>query len=544
MPRKPASSPTGSSSGAMPAPKRSWSALRVRSKLARSRSSLLMNTSRGRPSSAARFHAASVWASMPSTALTTTTARSTTEQRGPDLAEEVGVAGGVDDVDLDVAEHARGHGERQRHVALDLFGLEVAHGGAVVDLALPGDGAGGEEQRLGQSGLARAVVSDQGDVADAGRWVTRHPAHLPPSRSFRRATACDRCGCEPIGDGCAQPGRGPSPGSRAEGRGHRGRPRRADGTTGRWKPHGGNSRMFDGRWRHAVDRTTKPVGTALVRAGITADVLTIFGLVMSVVTAFAVGSGHLVAGIFLLFPTGLPDLFDGPVAKASGRASVRGAFFDSVADRISDAFLFGGVAWYLAARHHGEMVLLPFAILAVTSLISYQRAKAELLGLSAKGGLMERAERFILLGLVLHRRGRLRRRRFVPALWVFFGLLCATAVGPVRQRLERGRRAASAACRPGPCSPSADMDVTRRALARWREGRVGLALADLARGPRPSRRRSGAHAAVPRRAAQPLGSVAGPSRRRAVEPSGRIWRARREARPAARSGRRPASRGF
>ena len=77
---------------------------------------------------------------------------------------------------------------------------------------------------------------------------------------------------------------------------------------------------------------------------------------------------------------------------------MRGAFFDSVADRISDAFLFGGVAWYLAAHHHGEMVLLPFAILAVTSLISYQRAKAELLGLSAKGGLMERAERFILLG--------------------------------------------------------------------------------------------------------------------------------------------------
>ena len=107
MPRKPASSPTGSSSGAMPAPKRSWSAPRVRSKLARSRSSLLMNTSRGSPSSAARFQAASVWASMPSTALTTMTARSTTEQRGAHLAEEVGVARGVDDVELDVAEHAR-----------------------------------------------------------------------------------------------------------------------------------------------------------------------------------------------------------------------------------------------------------------------------------------------------------------------------------------------------------------------------------------------------------------------------------------------------
>ena len=106
--------------------------------------------------------------------------------------------------------------------------------------------------------------------------------------------------------------------------------------------------MFDGRWRHAVDRGTLPVGKALVRAHITADVITGFGLVMSVVTAVVVGSGHLLIGVALLFPTGLPDLFDGPVAKASGTASVRGAFLDSVADRVSDAFLFGGVAWYLA----------------------------------------------------------------------------------------------------------------------------------------------------------------------------------------------------
>ena len=144
--------------------------------------------------------------------------------------------------------------------------------------------------------------------------------------------------------------------------------------------------MFDGRWREAVDRTTKPVGKALVKARITADVLTVFGLVMSVVTAFVVGSGHLVLGVVMLFPTGLPDLFDGPVAKASGTTSVRGAFFDSVADRISDAFLYGGIASHLAARHHGTMILLPFAIVAMTSLISYVRAKAELLGLSGRGG--------------------------------------------------------------------------------------------------------------------------------------------------------------
>ena len=299
--------------------------------------------------------------------------------------------------------------------------------------------------------------------------------------------------------------------------------------------------MFDGRWRHAVDRTTKPVGSALVRVGITADVLTIFGLVMSVVTAVAVGSGRLITGIFLLFPTGLPDLFDGPVAKVSGRASVRGAFFDSVADRISDAFLFGGVAWYLAGRHHGEMVLLPFAILAVTSLISYQRAKAELLGLSAKGGLMERAERFILLGLCFIA-GAISAAALVPALWVFFGLLCATAVGRfvnVWKEAEGPPPVVSTRV----MLAEADIDVTRRALARWREGRVDSRWRTW-REARAHRDALGAHAAVPRRAAQPSGRWRA---RRAGVPSsrsGRIWRARREARPAARSGRRPSSRGF
>src|SRR5580658_10579965 len=299
--------------------------------------------------------------------------------------------------------------------------------------------------------------------------------------------------------------------------------------------------MFDGRWRHAVDRTTKPVGQVLVRTGITADVLTVFGLVMSMVTAVAIGSGHLIFGIILLFPTGLPDLFDGPVAKAAGTASIRGAFFDSVADRVSDAFLFGGVSWYLVAHHDGQLVLLPFAILALTALISYQRAKAELLGLSAKGGLMERAERFILLGLCFIA-GAISAAALVPALWVFFGLLCATAVG----RFVNVWKEAEG---PPPVVPArvvladADMDVTRRALARWREGRVDSRWRTWREG-RAHRDALGAHAAVPRRAAQPSGR--GRARRAAVPSSrsGRIWRARREARPTARSGRRPSSRGF
>jgi len=83
--------------------------------------------------------------------------------------------------------------------------------------------------------------------------------------------------------------------------------------------------MFDGRGRGAVDRSTRPVGTALHRRGITADVLTATGLISATATAVAVASGHLHIAIILLIVTGLHDLLDGPVAKAAGTASVRGA---------------------------------------------------------------------------------------------------------------------------------------------------------------------------------------------------------------------------
>ncbi len=112
------------------------------------------------------------------------------------------------------------------------------------------------------------------------------------------------------------------------------------------------------------------------------------------------------------------------MAKASGTTSVRGAFFDSVTDRVADALILGGVAWYLVSTHPGHLVLLPFAVLGATSLVSYQRAKAESLGLSARGGLMERAERMILLGI-----GFLSPLFLVPVLWVMLVLTMATAVG-------------------------------------------------------------------------------------------------------------------
>lgn len=185
--------------------------------------------------------------------------------------------------------------------------------------------------------------------------------------------------------------------------------------------------MFDGRWRHRVDKATKPVGTALVRIGVTADVLTFSGLIFSGATAIVIATGHLRWGIPLLTLTGLNDLFDGPVAKAGGTSSLRGAFFDSVADRVSDAVIMGGVFFYLIGIHEGDLAVLPLCVLGAASTVSYTRAKAEALGFpkvnaGIAGSLMERAERMILLGV-----GLLSRSFLVPVLWVLFALTLVTA---------------------------------------------------------------------------------------------------------------------
>src|SRR5918993_2961571 len=150
--------------------------------------------------------------------------------------------------------------------------------------------------------------------------------------------------------------------------------------------------MIDERLRGDVEKGLRPVGATAAKARLKADPLPLLGLVMAVATAVAIGAGALRGAVLLLVLTAVPDALDGAVAKATGTASPRGSFFDSVADRVSDALLLGGVAWFLA-DDGSHIVLLPLALLAVSMLVSYERAKAESLGFSAKGGIMERAER-------------------------------------------------------------------------------------------------------------------------------------------------------
>jgi CDP-diacylglycerol--glycerol-3-phosphate 3-phosphatidyltransferase len=181
--------------------------------------------------------------------------------------------------------------------------------------------------------------------------------------------------------------------------------------------------MFDGHLRSSVDKAVKPLGDGLRRTRMTPDHLTIAGMVIAIAAAVAIGAGHLPLGLLLVILAALPDLLDGALAKASNSSSQRGAFFDSVVDRVTDALLFGGVAWYFTNEHSPKIALLPVAVSAVSSVISYERAKAESLGLSAKGGIMERAERIILLCL-----GLLFPVLLLPIMWVMLGLTMVTMI--------------------------------------------------------------------------------------------------------------------
>lgn len=181
--------------------------------------------------------------------------------------------------------------------------------------------------------------------------------------------------------------------------------------------------MFDGKFRTPVDKAVKPLGNGLRKTGLTPDHLTIMGLLVACGAAVAIGAGFLRIGLLLVVLAALPDLLDGALAKASNTSSQRGAFFDSTIDRFADALLFGGVAWYLASEESPHMAMLPFAVMALSSVISYMRAKAESLGLDAKGGLMERAERIILLCI-----GLLFSSLLIPILWIMLVLTAITAV--------------------------------------------------------------------------------------------------------------------
>jgi CDP-diacylglycerol---glycerol-3-phosphate 3-phosphatidyltransferase len=192
--------------------------------------------------------------------------------------------------------------------------------------------------------------------------------------------------------------------------------------------------------RPSVSRFLEPVGNRLVQAGIRADTITVIGTVGTVAAAlWLFPLGYLVIGTIVITVFVLLDVLDGAVARAGGSGSPWGTVLDATCDRIADGALFAGLAWWCFVVADNRLLAAAALVCLVSAqVISYIKARAEASGLRADGGVVERAERYIitLLGAGLTGLG-------VPyALDVALWLLAGAQIVTVFQRLLAVRRSA------------------------------------------------------------------------------------------------------
>jgi CDP-diacylglycerol--glycerol-3-phosphate 3-phosphatidyltransferase len=151
--------------------------------------------------------------------------------------------------------------------------------------------------------------------------------------------------------------------------------------------------------RPALNRTLAPIGTGLVRLGVTADMITIIGTIGVATGAFVFfPRGHLFGGTVFITCFVFSDLIDGLVARARGTSGPWGAWLDSTLDRIGDGAIFGSLVWWYAAGGDQPILAgLTLACLVGGTVISYAKARAESLGFTCNVGIAERSERLITI---------------------------------------------------------------------------------------------------------------------------------------------------
>ena len=165
-------------------------------------------------------------------------------------------------------------------------------------------------------------------------------------------------------------------------------------------------------------------GARLFKAlGFTPNAITLLGFSICVVSAYLVGSGWLVWGGAVFLIGGILDLFDGALARLTGKASPFGALLDSVFDRLGEAALFVGMGIYALRGDHTEEYRAYFITALLLALIfsqgvSYLRARGEGLGVFTRAGVMTRTERVAILGIGL-------LLGWIP--WLLLGVLVAIA---------------------------------------------------------------------------------------------------------------------
>lgn len=147
--------------------------------------------------------------------------------------------------------------------------------------------------------------------------------------------------------------------------------------------------------RHCFFWLTRPFFALILRTGISANAITTLSALLGVSSGLAVGAGRFALGGWLFLGSGILDVFDGRIARARGETTKAGAAIDSVLDRYTDTAMLMGLGWYY--RESWVLVPVLFAILG-SSMVPYIRARGEGLGISIRGGAMQRLERVLYLG--------------------------------------------------------------------------------------------------------------------------------------------------
>ncbi|RNM13268.1 phosphatidylinositol phosphate synthase [Nocardioides pocheonensis] len=195
------------------------------------------------------------------------------------------------------------------------------------------------------------------------------------------------------------------------------------------------------RFRQFWTNVWAPLGNLLLRMGVSPNTVTFVGtLGVSAGAVIFFPQGLLLVGVLVITAFVFSDMIDGYMARTSGQVSKFGAFWDSTLDRIGDAAIFGGLAmYYVGPGDNHWFAALAIYCLSMGSVTSYARARAESLGMQAKVGIAERADRLVAI-LVVTGAADLVNRLGVgkDALWaipVTLGVLAVASTVTVIQRV-------------------------------------------------------------------------------------------------------------
>jgi CDP-diacylglycerol---glycerol-3-phosphate 3-phosphatidyltransferase len=208
--------------------------------------------------------------------------------------------------------------------------------------------------------------------------------------------------------------------------------------------------LLSTRAKEAARAVLAPVVRLAVALRLTPNAITVIGFGVVVGAAILIAAGSLLAGALVLTAGSLLDAVDGALARATGVSSAFGSFLDSTLDRAAEAVLFGGVAAYYlnTAADPAIPVLLALLALAGSFMVSYTRARAEGIGLSASVGLAPRLERLVLIVAGIGLAGIGFERGLIGAL----AIIAILSVATTGQRIWHVHRLSTAL--PGGAAPN------------------------------------------------------------------------------------------